>query len=105
MGKLSAALSVHRWFRGRQAAYRRRKGLEPTDVPRGTLKEDSVGKILGFLSGKKAYGLGILATAVGVMSMTGYPIPGLPAMDGEQSLQMIVTGLATAFLRAGIAKK
>ena len=100
MGKLAAALSVHRWFRARQAAYRRRKGLEPTDH-----KEDPVGKILGFLSGKKAYGLGILATAVGVMSMTGYPIPGLPAMDGEQSLQMIVTGLATAFLRAGIAKK
>jgi hypothetical protein len=60
--------------------------------------------ILATLRGKKAYGVGILAVLVGGAALLGMPVPGVPVIDQGQALEIIVTGLATMFLRAGVAK-
>jgi hypothetical protein len=96
---IKAAIWHKRLVRAKQAI---KDGL--LDVLKAAKEGQGVDKILGLIRGKKAYGVGLLAVVVGVASLMGTSIPGLPAIDQGQALEIIVTGLATMFLRAGVAK-
>jgi hypothetical protein len=106
MNPFKSLLSAHKGLRKAQALYRLRKGKMPTTLPWEGGGTD-VNKLKGFFVGKdsqKAPITGVIIAAVGLASLLGYNIPGVPLLSQDAAFTSFSTGLATVFLAYRVKK-